>query len=351
MSRGVCTEDIRSLTFGELSEKMSEWGEKPFRAGQVYQWLHEKCVMSLDEMKNVPLSLRTKLSETYETRGPEAVTQLVSEIDGTRKYLFALPDSNVIESVFMRYHHGNSVCISSQVGCAMGCAFCASTIGGKVRNLSAGEMLGQIYAITRLTGERISNVVVMGSGEPLDNYDNLIRFIRILTDERGLHISQRNITVSTCGLVPAMRRLAQEHLAITLALSPHASSQEKRERLMPIARRYHLDEVLEAVRYYHEQTGRRVTFEYSLVAGENDSTKDAAELAALIRGPGVHVNLIPVNPVDETRFSAPDRERVRRFQETLERAGVNATVRREMGRDINGACGQLRRGYKQPETT
>jgi len=339
--------DIRELTFEQLQTWMADRGEKPFRAKQVYQWLHEKCAMSVQEMTNVPEALRQKLSEAFYTDGPKAVKELISKEDGTRKYLFALADSNVIESVLMRYHHGNSVCISSQVGCAMGCAFCASTIGGRVRSLRAAEMLGQVYAITRLSGERVSNVVVMGSGEPLDNYDELVRFIRMLTDERGLHISQRNITVSTCGLVPGIRALAQEHFAITLALSLHASTQEKREKLMPIARRYPLDEVMEAVSYYHEQTGRRVTFEYSLVAGENDTPADAALLADLIRGPGVHVNLIPVNPVDETRFSAPDRERVLRFKAALEKAGINATVRREMGRDINGACGQLRRSYRE----
>ena len=340
-------EDIRSLTYTELSQRLSQMGEKPYRADQIYLWLHKKCVLSADEMTNIPETLRSRLNGLYFTDGPRPVRELVSKTDGTRKYLFALQDGNVIESVFMRYHHGNSVCISSQVGCAMGCAFCASTIGGRIRNLSIAEMLGQVYAITRLTGERVSNVVVMGSGEPLDNYDNLVGFIHMITDERGLNISARNLTVSTCGLVPAMKRLADEKLAITLALSLHATSQEKREKLMPIARRYHLDEVMDAVRYYHEKTGRRVTFEYSLVAGENDSAADAAALASLIRGPGVHVNLIPVNPVRETGFLAPDRAKVQRFAQILEKEGINATVRREMGRDINGACGQLRRGFEE----
>ena len=339
--------DIRELTFEELRTYLEAQGEKPFRADQIYRWLHEKCAMSAEEMTNVPASLRRKLSDSFCTDGPKAVKELISKEDGTRKYLFALSDFNVIESVFMPYHHGNSVCISSQVGCAMGCAFCASTIGGRVRNLSAAEMLGQVYAISKLSGERVSNVVVMGSGEPLDNYDELVRFIRMLTDEKGLHISQRNVTVSTCGLVPGIRALAQEHFAITLALSLHASSQEKRERLMPIARRYPLGEVMDAIAYYHEQTGRRVTFEYSLVAGENDTPEDASLLADLIRGPGVHVNLIPVNPVREREFSAPDRAAVIRFQTALQKKGINATIRREMGRDINGACGQLRRSYRE----
>ena len=340
-------QDIRSRSLEELKQAMASLGEKPYRAGQIYGWLHQKCAMSMDEMTNVPASLRSKLQEQYHTDGPRIVRELISEIDGTRKYLFELWDGHVIESVFMRYHHGNSVCISSQVGCAMGCAFCASTIGGRVRNLSSAEMLAQVYAITARTKERIANVVVMGSGEPLDNYDELVRFIRMLTDENGLHISQRSVTVSTCGLVPGIRKLALEDLTITLALSLHASTQEKREKLMPIARRYPLDELLEAVRYYHDRTGRRITYEYALVAGENDTAADAQALAKLIGAGGSHVNLIPVNPVDETGFQSPDPARVRRFVETLTKAGVNATVRREMGRDINGACGQLRRGYSK----
>jgi 23S rRNA (adenine2503-C2)-methyltransferase len=271
----------------------------------------------------------------------------VSKLDGTRKYLFLLEDGNVIESVLMRYKHGNSVCISSQVGCRMGCAFCASTIGGLERGLTSAEMLDQIYQIGKDTGERVSNVVVMGTGEPLDNYDNLLRFLRMLTDENGLHISQRNVTVSTCGIVPRMRELADERLAITLALSLHASSQEKRLKLMPVANKYEIHEVIGACRYYFEQTGRRVTFEYSLVGGVNDTDEDAEELSRLIAGMNCHVNLIPVNPIRERDFVQSDAGVIRAFQHKLEKNGINVTVRREMGRDIDGACGQLRRRYTE----
>ena len=251
----------------------------------------------------------------------------------------------MIESVLMRYHHGNSVCISSQAGCRMGCRFCASTIGGLVRNLEASEMLDQIYRIQRDTGERVSNVVVMGTGEPLDNYENLLRFIRILSGEHGLHISQRNITVSTCGIAPRIRQLADEDLAITLALSLHAATQEKREELMPIARKYGLSEVLEACAYYFEKTGRRLTFEYSLVGGVNDRPEDARRLAALAKPIHSHINLIPVNPVTERNYVQPDKKVIGNFKKELEKYGINVTIRREMGRDIDGACGQLRRRY------
>lgn len=245
----------------------------------------------------------------------------------------------------MRYKHGNSVCVSSQVGCRMGCRFCASTLDGLVRNLTPAEMLDQIYAITLETGERVSNVVVMGSGEPLDNYENLLRFITLLTDENGLHISQRNVTVSTCGIVPKMRSLAQEKLQITLALSLHAATDEKRRELMPIANQYSLEELMACCAYYFEQTGRRITFEYSLVRDVNDSPEDAETLAALIRGLNCHVNLIPVNPVRERSYVQSERRSVEAFSALLQKRGINATVRREMGRDIDGACGQLRRRF------
>ena len=341
--------DIRSMTLPELEAYVTALGEKRFRAKQLYQWLHVQLASSLEEMTNLPKAFRELLAGKADLRRVEAVEVLTSRLDGTQKYLFRLEDGNVIESVLMRYHHGNSVCISSQVGCRMGCAFCASTIGGRIRDLTASEMLGQIYQISRMTGERVSNVVVMGSGEPLDNYDNLIRFIQLLTDENGLNISRRNITVSTCGLVPEIYRFAQDDPGVTLALSLHASSQEKREELMPIARRYALPEVMDACRAYFEKTGRRLTFEYSLVAGVNDSEQDAAGLAHLLSGMHAHVNLIPVNPVKERSFVSPDRKKVEAFQSRLEKHGINATIRREMGRDINGACGQLRRSYLQQE--
>lgn len=273
----------------------------------------------------------------------------ISKIDGTRKYLFELSDGNVIESVLMKYKHGNSVCISSQVGCRMGCRFCASTLDGLERNLTASEMLDQIYRIQSETGERVSNVVVMGSGEPLDNFDNLIRFIRLLTDENGLNISQRNVTVSTCGIVPGIKRLAEEDLQITLALSLHAPNDEVRRSLMPVANRYSLPEVMEACREYFNKTGRRLTFEYSLVQGVNDNLEEARALVRLIKDQHGHVNLIPVNPIKERDYVQSGRPAILAFQNLLEKSGINVTIRREMGRDIDGACGQLRKSYIDKE--
>lgn len=341
--------DIRSFTYEELVDWCGQIGEKKFRAGQIFDWLHAKNVDSFDEMTNLSKDLRQKLSEFCECVAIDIEEVQISKIDGTRKYLFKLPDNNVIESVWMEYKHGNSVCISSQVGCRMGCSFCASTIGGLVRGLRPSEMLEQIYQIRRHTEKRVSNVVVMGTGEPFDNYDNLITFIKILTDERGLNISQRNITVSTCGIVPNIKRFAEENLAVTLALSLHASNNDKRKKLMPVANKYPLDEVLEACDYFFEKTGRRVTFEYSLVGGVNDSKEDAEELISLLRGKNCHVNLIPVNPVKERDYVQSSRKDIDNFKHLLERAGINVTVRREMGRDIDGACGQLRKRYIDSE--
>lgn len=341
--------DIRSLNLEQLTEELLSIGEKKFRAKQIYSWIHEKLVDSFDEMTNLSKDLREKLKEGYTLNSMEAVAVQTSKIDGTQKYLFRLHDGHVIESVLMKYHHGNSVCISSQVGCLMGCRFCASTIGGKVRDLAASEMLGQIYKIQRLSGERVHNVVVMGTGEPLDNYENLVQFIKMLTDENGLNISQRNLTVSTCGIVPKIRELAGEKFQMTLALSLHATTQEKRKQLMPIANKYDLKEVLDACRYYYEQTGRRITFEYSLVGGVNDTKQDAEELTKLIGKFPCHVNLIPVNPIKERDFVQPDRSECLVFRNKLEKNGINVTIRREMGRDIDGACGQLRKSYLDRE--
>ena len=337
--------DIRSMTQEELGQVMESLGEKPFKARQLYQWIHHKAAGSYEEMTNLSKGLREQLKERYPYRNLQAVQVQTSKLDGTQKYLFRLFDGNVVESVLMRYHHGNSVCISSQVGCRMGCRFCASTLDGWTRNLLPSEMLSQIYEIGKITGERVSNVVVMGTGEPLDNYDNLLRFIRILTDEKGQNLSQRNITVSTCGLVPQIRQLARERLQITLALSLHAPNQEKREALMPIARRYELGEVMEACRFYFQETGRRMTFEYSLVGGENDSQRDAQELTELLSGFPCHVNLIPVNPIKERNYVQSDKKVILNFKKKLENYGINVTIRREMGRDIDGACGQLRKRY------
>ncbi|MCM1136934.1 MAG: 23S rRNA (adenine(2503)-C(2))-methyltransferase RlmN [Clostridium sp.] len=338
--------DIKSLSLEELKKEVEALGEKPFRAKQLYQWMHVKLARNFGEMTNLPLAFREKCAEHFEYTALEPVRVQESAIDGTKKFLFALKDGKTVESVWMKYKHGNSVCVSSQAGCRMGCAFCASTLGGLERNLTPSEMLDQIYAITLLTGERVSNVVVMGCGEPMDNYDNLLGFLRLLTDENGLHISQRNITVSTCGLTENMRRLAQEKLQITLALSLHAATDEKRQKLMPVARKYSIRELMEACRFYFEQTGRRITFEYSLIKGVNDGDEDAAALIGLTRSLNCHVNLIPVNPVNERNFVQPDKGRVALFKNKLEKNGINVTIRREMGRDIDGACGQLRQRHK-----
>lgn len=335
--------DIKSMTLPELQEEMAAIGEKSFRAKQLYEWIHVRQARSFDEMTNLSVALRERCRERYDLTTLQVVRMQESKLDGTRKYLFELKDGNLVESVFMRYKHGNSVCISSQVGCKMGCRFCASTLDGWERNLTPAEMLDQIYAITQDTKERVSNVVVMGTGEPLDNYENLLRFIELLTNEHGLHISQRNVTVSTCGLVPEIYKLAQEKLQITLALSLHATTDEKRRKLMPIANQYSIAELMEACQNYFEQTGRRLTFEYSLVGGVNDTPEDARELCALVKSLNCHVNLIPVNPIRERDYVQSETKAIQAFKGKLERSGIQVTVRREMGRDIDGACGQLRR--------
>lgn len=339
--------DIKSLNLKELTAFVESLGEKSFRAKQIYQWLHVKQVASFEEMTNISKAFIEKLKENAELITLRKEEFQESKIDGTRKYLFCLEDGNVIESVLMRYKHGNSVCISSQVGCRMGCRFCASTLDGLVRNLTPSEMLEQIYQIGKDIGERISNVVVMGTGEPMDNFDNLLKFIELLTDENGLNISQRNLTVSTCGIVPKMRELADANLQITLALSLHASTQAKRLELMPVANKYDIHEVVDACKYYFEKTGRRVTFEYSLVGGVNDRDEDVKQLCSLIKGMNCHVNLIPVNPIKERDFVQPDNAVTMAFKNKLEKYGINATIRREMGRDIDGACGQLRKRYSE----
>ena len=339
--------DIKSMNLETLTGFLTDMGEKKFRAKQIYEWLHMRQVESFDEMTNLSKRLREQLDDKCRIISLKKEQVQISKIDGTRKYLFLLEDGNVIESVLMKYKHGNSVCISSQVGCRMGCRFCASTLDGLERGLTPSEMLDQIYQIGKDIGERISNVVVMGTGEPLDNYDNLLKFIELLTDENGLHISQRNLTVSTCGIVPRIRELAEKKLSITLALSLHASSQKKRLELMPVANKYEIHEVIDACRYYFTKTGRRVTFEYSLVGGVNDSEQDAKELTQLIHGMNCHVNLIPVNPIKERNYVQSNAKVMEAFKEKLERSGITVTVRREMGRDIDGACGQLRRKYRQ----
>lgn len=335
------------MSFEELEAVLADMGEKPFRAKQIFSWIHEKQVSDFSEMTNLSKVLRETLSKQSFLTTLHPVKVLVSKLDGTRKYLFRLADGNIIESVWMEYHHGNSVCISTQVGCRMGCRFCASTLDGLVRGLSAAEMLEQVYEMRRLMGRRVSNVVLMGSGEPLDNYNNVVRFIRLLTDGRGLGLSARNITISTCGLPDGIYRLAKEGLPVTLALSLHAPDDERREALMPIAKKYSLKEVLPACDFYFEQTGRRLSFEYSLVSGVNDTKEEAQALCTLLGGRSCHVNLIPVNPIKERNYVRSGQQAIADFKNVLEKNGINATIRREMGRDINGACGQLRRSYSE----
>ena len=343
--------DIKSMTLQQLTEELAGLGEKPFRAKQMYQWMHVKLASGFEEMTNLPRALREECEKRYRFTTLKTAEVQESKLDGTKKFLFELEDGNMVESVWMKYKHGNSVCISSQVGCRMGCRFCASTLDGLERNLLPSEMLEQVYSIQKQTGERVSNVVVMGTGEPMDNYDNLLTFLKLLTDENGLNISQRNVTVSTCGLVPQMKRLAEERLQITLALSLHAVTDEKRRRLMPVANRYSIGELMEACAYYFNRTGRRITFEYSLVGGVNDTDVDAAGLTALAKPLCCHVNLIPVNPIKERDFVQSETKRIQAFKNKLEKNGINVTIRREMGRDIDGACGQLRRRHMETRET
>lgn len=337
--------DIKSLNYDELADYIVSIGEKKFRAAQLYSWMHEKLACSYDEMTNISDKLKKVLKENTLYTCLEPVRVQESQIDGTKKYLFRLYDGNLIESVFMRYHHGNSVCISSQVGCKMGCRFCASTLNGCVRNLAPSEMLDQIYRIQNLTGERVSNIVIMGSGEPMDNYDNVVKFLELINSEKGLNISQRNITVSTCGLVPRIKQLAELKLQITLAISLHAPNDELRKTMMPIAYTYSIEQIMDACRYYLLQTARRISFEYSLVKGVNDSPECARQLIKLVHGMNCHINLIPVNPIKERDYEQSEKNSIHNFKEILEKAGVNVTIRREMGRDIDGACGQLRQNH------
>ena len=339
------TDDLRSYYPEELAVLIEALGEKKFRAKQLFEWMHAKQASSYDAMTNLPGAFRTMLAEKFPLVTLKIKTVQESKADGTRKYLFELPDGQMIESVFMVYHHGNTVCISSQAGCRMGCRFCASAIGGFVRNLEPSEMLEQVYRIMEDTGERISNIVIMGTGEPLDNYENVMRFLRLVSHPAGLSLSRRNLTLSTCGIVPRIYDLAEEDIPVTLAVSLHAPNDEKRKALMPVANKYTIREITDACRSYFKKTGRRITFEYALVSGENDSAADAAELALHLRGLPCHVNLIPVNPVRERTFKRPDKKGILNFQNQLEKCGINVTIRREMGSDIDGACGQLRKRY------
>lgn len=345
--------DIKELMLLELTDELLSIGEKKFRAKQMYEWMHKKLAMDFEEMTNLSKALRENLTERYRLDQLELLETLTSKDGSTSKFLFRLAEDHgpgsVIESVLMKYHHGNSVCISSQAGCRMGCRFCASTLNGLERNLSASEMLDQIYHIQKQSGERVSNIVVMGTGEPLDNYEEVLRFLSMISDENGLNISQRNITVSTCGLVEKIYQLAEEKLQITLAISLHAPNDEIRRKLMPVANRYSIQEILKACDVYYQKTGRRISFEYSLVAGVNDSVENAQELAGLLHGRNCHVNLIPVNTIKERDFRHGTEDMIQKFKLVLEKEHINVTIRREMGADINAACGQLRKSYMDKE--
>ena len=342
--------DIKSMNITELEDLLKELGEPKFRAKQIFDWLHAKQVDSFEEMTNLSKGLREKLAETASINGVEIVRKLVSQIDGTRKYLFALSDGAIIESVLMKYEHGNTVCISTQVGCRMGCKFCASTLDGVERGLTAGEMLSQIYAIQKDCGERVHGTVLMGSGEPLDNYDNVVKFLRLINDPKGQNMGQRHITLSTCGLVDRMYDLAEEDLQITLAVSLHAPNDGIRIQTMPIAKVYSMDKLLQACRDYADKTKRRITFEYALIHGVNDGDEHAWELVKKLRDMLCHVNLIPVNDVKERNYVKSTADRVKRFAGILNENGVETTVRRKLGSDIDAACGQLRRSHMKEQT-
>ena len=340
-------QDIKSLELAELTEAMVQMGQPKFRGKQVYSWLHEKRVESFEEMSNLPAAFRQQLAQNYYINRLSIIRKLTSKIDGTQKYLLRLKDNNCVEAVLMKYKYGNSVCISTQVGCRMGCKFCASTLAGLVRSLEPSEMLDEIYTVTRDSGQRVSNVVLMGIGEPFDNYNNVMKFLHILSSPEGYNLSLRHLSLSTCGLVDRIYQLAEKKVGLTLSISLHAPNDEIRSQTMPINKRYPIDELLEACRYYFNKTGRRISFEYALIEGVNDEVRHANELADRLRGMSAHVNLIPVNPVKERGFKRGSRQRIEAFQKALEARGVNATIRRELGADINAACGQLRREYDQ----
>ncbi len=334
--------DLMNMEIPELQQYLEAMGQQKFRARQIFRWIG-RGVREIDGMTDLSMDLREKMKLSAHIGSLTIKRKLVSKIDGTAKYLFELPDGNVIESVLMRYKHGLTACISSQVGCRMGCRFCASTQAGFMRNLTAGEMLDQVMSIGRDTGERVGNVVIMGIGEPFDNYDNVLKFLRLIHSPEGMNMGYRNITVSTCGLVPEIIKFAGESIPVNLAISLHAPEDVLRETIMPVGRKYSIDKLIEACKIYTEGTGRRLTFEYAMISGVNDSGDTARKLASLLRGMLCHVNLIPANPVDGSGFDQSSRKRMLEFKEVLERSGIETTVRRELGSDINAACGQLRR--------
>lgn len=336
--------NLLDLDLEQLKLWMKENGDKEFRAKQVFSWIY-KDIIDFKDMTNVPKATLENLDKNFYIGVPEIVETYKSKNSDTRKHLFLLKDGNVVEGVVMKHKHGNSICISTQVGCNMGCKFCASTLGGAVRSLTSGEMLGQVMASQKELGERISHIVLMGSGEPLDNFDNVVKFIRDVNAEYGLNIGQRHITLSTCGIVPKIKALADLNFQITLAISLHAPTDEMRLKTMPIAKVYSISELMESCNYYIEKTGRRVTFEYALVKGVNDAKEEAEKLSKLIKGMLCHVNLIPINEISENELKRSNESQIKIFKETLIKNGIETTVRKEMGLDINAACGQLRKSY------
>jgi len=333
--------NLKDYTQSELEEILLNLGEPKFRAKQIFKWLYDGAE-TYDEMTNIPKNLKEKLSKEFSVNNLKIEQKFISCIDETRRYLLQLDDGNFIESVLMKYHHGYTICVSTQVGCAMGCAFCASTRGGKVRNLTAGEIIGQVMTVQKDLGERISNIVMMGMGEPLDNFDNVMTFLENINNPLGINIGHRHISLSTCGLADRMKELADKQLQITLSVSLHAPNDKKRSEIMPINKKYNITALMEACRYYTEVTNKRISFEYTLIRGVNDTAEEARELLKLVSGMLCHINLIPVNEVKETGFISSDKKSVENFRQILEKGGIPATVRREMGSDISAACGQLR---------
>jgi len=338
--------NLKSLTQPELAAILKELGQPAFRAKQVFSWLH-KGVRSYEEMTNLPKALRDVLAEKYPINAPKVVRKQESQKDGTIKYLWQLSDGNCVETVLMRYHYGNTVCISTEVGCAMGCAFCASTIGGLVRRLEPFEMLDEVLFTQIDSGLPVSHIVLMGIGEPLDNFDNVMRFLELVNSPDGMNISMRHISLSTCGLIPKIDALAEKKLQISLAVSLHGPNNEKRSKVMPVNKAYPIEPLLDACRRYYDKTGRRIHFEYAMIDGLNDSEEDAKELLRRLKGMGAHVNMIPLNHVEESPLKPSSRAAVAKFQKILEDGGVTATVRRTLGSDIDASCGQLRRKYNK----
>lgn len=338
--------DIKTFSLKELEEEILALGESKFRAKQIFNWLHQKHIESFDEMTNISKNLREKLNQKYKITEIEILDTLKSKEDGTTKFLFQLEGNNIIESVLMKYSYGNAVCISSQIGCRMGCTFCASTLDGLERNLTVGEMLSQVYKIQKYSGERIRSIVLMGSGEPFDNFDNFKKFIEMINCKEGFELGQRHITVSTCGIVERIYDFANLKTQVNLAISLHAPNNELRRNVMPVARRYTVEEIIEACKYFSDTTKRRVTYEYALISGVNDKEEHAEQIISLLKGTLCHINLIPVNDVKERDYIKSSKAQIKRFSEIIEKSGIKVTVRRELGSDINAACGQLRRNYK-----